>query len=216
MSAEKSIAILLFAKVEVLDFAGPLEVFSRARSYPSTDGATRALCKVFTVAEKLEALRCANPLTVVPDYDFETCPPVDLLLVPGGYGTRTCVDQPKVIEWIAKQAATTELILSVCTGALLLAKAGILDGKSAVTYHNFADNMQHMFPTVRVQKDCRWVDEGNVITAAGVSAGIDMALYVVKRLFGEAIASATARGMEYESWNSTCQRPDTRHSDTNA
>lgn len=191
----RRIAILIFPGVELLDFAGPYEVFSAAHA-----AGGEPLCEVWTVAESLEPLRCHNGLWVVPDTTLETCPAADLIVVPGGMGTRTAVDRPALIEWIAARAAQAELMLSVCTGSFLLAQAGLLADKPATTHWASIQRMRDTFPGQVVIDGQRWVDAGNVVSSAGVSAGIDMALYVLARLYGTEIAAAAARRMEYEHW----------------
>lgn len=195
MSEPRNVAILIFEDVEVLDFAGPFEVFGVTRL---EDGS--APFNVFTVAETTAPVSARNGLSVNPHYSFDTCPKIDLLLVPGGRGTRPLVHNTRVIEWIQQQAAPAEMVLSVCTGAILLGKAGVLDGLAATTYHTAFDELRAVAPTTEQRPGERWVDNGRVITSAGVSAGIDMALHVVGRLLGPAQADATARYMEYEHW----------------
>jgi transcriptional regulator GlxA family with amidase domain len=149
----------------------------------------------------LEPITCNNPLTVLPKYTLTDAPPIDILVVPGGRGTRTAVDRPALVAWIAARAAASMLTTSVCTGSFLLAKAGLLDGKAATTHWGSVERMRRDFPTVDVREEIRWVDAGRIVSSAGVSAGIDMALYVLARLFDRAVADATARGIEYEHWN---------------
>lgn len=196
---QQTVAILIFPGVELLDFAGPYEVFSAARRKP--DDAAR-LCDVFTVAESMEPVRCNNGLVVQPRFALDGCPPCDILVVPGGQGTRSAVDRGDLIDWIRSRADTVDLIASVCTGSFLLAQAGLLTGKSATTHWGSIERMRRTFPDVTVRDDLRWVDEGRVISSAGVSAGIDMALYIVARRYGSEAAAATARGMEYDHWPS--------------
>lgn len=193
----RSVAILLFEGVELLDFAGPFEVFSAARLAP--DSRDR-LMSVFTVAEDTRPVRCANGLVVHPDYTLSTCPRSDILVVPGGRGTRSAVERAGLIEWIRGRAEQAELITSVCTGSFLLAKAGLLAGLPATTHWGSIDRLRLDFPNVDVQENVRWVDAGRVISSAGVSAGIDMALHVLARLYGPETATATARGIEYDHW----------------
>lgn len=195
----RSVGILLFPDVEILDFAGPLEVFSSASASGELGGSKR-LCNVFTMAETADPIRCNNPLTVVPDYTLESCPKMDILLVPGGRGTRPALDRPELIAWIEARAKEAELTTSVCTGSFLLAKAGLLDGKSATTYFGSVPSMRELFPAVDTQENVRWVDAGEVVTSAGVSAGIDMALYLLQRLYGKEVADATAQNIEYDHW----------------
>ena len=197
MADKRSVAVLLFPGVELLDFAGPFEVFSAART--SAESRERLL-HVFTVAESDEPIHCNNPVAVLPDYVLEECPAADLLVVPGGMGTRTAVDRPNLIEWIRDRAKVAEVTTSVCTGSFLLAKAGLLDGRSATTHWASIGRMRTDFPNVTVQESVRWVDAWPVVSSAGVSAGIDMALYVLSQLYGDAVASATARGIEYDHW----------------
>lgn len=190
----RKLAILLFDDVEVLDFAGPFEVFAVSRDL----GSGEPLFDVYTVAAQPGAVIARNGLSVNPTHHFADCPAPAILLVPGGRGTRREVDNPAMIAWIKAQAAQAELVLSVCTGALLLARAGVLAGLSATTYHTAFDELAAVDASVTLCPGQRWVDNGRVITSAGVSAGTDMALYVVEKLHGRAQASATARHMEYE------------------
>lgn len=196
MTPVRNVAILIFDDVEVLDFAGPFEVFGVARL---EDGS--APFNVFTVAESTAPVSARNGLSINPNYSLDTCPNVDLLLVPGGRGTRPLIHNTRIIGWIQQQAAPAEMVLSVCTGALLLGKAGLLDGLVATTYHTAFDSLRDVAPNTEQRPGERWVDNGKVITSAGVSAGIDMALHVVGRLLGPALADQTARYMEYEHWN---------------
>jgi transcriptional regulator GlxA family with amidase domain len=186
-------AILLFDEVEVLDFAGPFEVFSvcgrRSQLEPF---------RVTTVSERGQSIRARNGLVVTPTHSFASCPPIDILLVPGGFGTRREMRNPVVLEWVAKHARACELLLSVCTGALVLGSAGLLDGLSATTHHMAFPELRAAAPHTAVHEDARVVDNGRVILSSGVSAGIDMALHVVARLHGDDLARETARYMEYE------------------
>lgn len=194
---KRTVAILLFPGVELLDFAGPFEVFSAARADLISG---ERLMDVFTVAESVEPLKCNNPLTVLPDYTLETCPPADILVVPGGMGTRTAIDRTALIDWIANRAQQAELMTSVCTGSFLLAQAGLLSGKATTTHWASIERMRSTFPGLTVQENTRWVDAGNVVSSSGVSAGIDMALYILQRLYGPDAANATARFIEYDHW----------------
>ena len=158
------------------------------------------LLNVFTVAESSTPVSCNNPLTVLPQYTLAECPPLDILVVPGGQGTRTAVSRPALIKWLAERAATAQLTTSVCTGSFLLAQAGLLDGKATTTHWGSIERMRQDFPGLDVRADVRWIDAGDVVSSAGVSAGIDMALYVLQRLYGDEVAAATARGIEYDYW----------------
>jgi transcriptional regulator GlxA family with amidase domain len=199
----KSIAILLFDHVEVLDFAGPFEVFSITGQRKAGEP-----FQVFTVAEK-KTIVAKNNLIVQPTYLLEECPPCDIFLVPGGggfhpdgkpFGTRYEMDNPTLLMWIKARAAKAELVLSVCSGALILAKAGLLENKEATTHFMAVDLLKSIAPTTKVSPEKRWVDNGQVVLSAGVSAGIDMALYIVERLQGNAVAKETAYYMQYDYW----------------
>jgi transcriptional regulator GlxA family with amidase domain len=185
-------AILLFDDMEVLDFCGPFEVFSVANRFtdpPAFD--------VLTVAEKAGPILTRGGLSVNPHYQITDCPRPDLLLVPGGQGTRKEMHNPAPIAWIKRVSEKVELVLSVCTGALLLAKAGLLDGREATTHHGAIDLLRQTAPKATVHADRRFVDNGRVICSAGIAAGIDMSLHVVGRLLGREIAEKTAEQMEY-------------------
>ncbi len=192
-----AVGIVLFDDVEVLDFAGPFEVFAVAGNI--TEGGF----KVVTVAERADATKpiiARNGLKVVPDYALADAPHLDLLVVPGGQGTRQEVSNPKLIGWIKRRAAEASLTTSVCTGAFLLAEAGILAGKTATTHWASVERMAQTYTMVHVRGDARFVDEGDIVTSAGISAGIDMSLYVVGRLKGADVAAKTARQMEYDHY----------------
>ena len=187
----RSVGIFIFDDVEVLDFCGPFEVFSVAgkRSAAAFD--------VFTVAERPGPISARNGLSVNPTHAFADAPPIDLLLIPGGQGTRPLLERPEVLDWIKARAQAAELVLSVCTGALLLAKIGLLDGLSATTHHAALDELRRHGPKVSVCGDRRVVDNGRIVTSAGVAAGIDMSFHVVARLLGQEVADATAKYIEY-------------------
>jgi len=186
----RSIAIVIFEGAEELDFVGPWEIFTFIRHFDTE------ACEVFTVSERGGEVRSAKGLRVLSDYSFESAPKADIVLLPGGMGTRTEVDNPRMIEYIRRSAETAELMTSVCTGSFLLERAGLLTGKRATTHWGSIDRFRAL-GTVTVVDDQRYVDEGNVITAAGVSAGIDMALYLVGRLWGPELARRVQKGVEY-------------------
>jgi transcriptional regulator GlxA family with amidase domain len=192
MPSTRKLAILLFADAEVLDFCGPYEVFSVANRFVEP-----AAFQVLTVAEKLGAVVARNGLSVNPDCGFEDCQQPEIVLVPGGIGTRVQMQNRSVIEWIKQVAANAELVLSVCTGSLLLAKAGLLDGLEATTHHGSIDLLRGLAPATTVHADRRYVDNGRVMCSAGIAAGIDMSLHVVGKLLGQEVAEKTARQMEY-------------------
>jgi transcriptional regulator GlxA family with amidase domain len=202
----KNIAIVLFDRVEVLDFAGPFEVFSVCGAH----GEHKGNFNVYTVAERTPVI-ARGGLSVKPDYLLDNCPPPDIFLIPGGggytdkgvpFGSRKEMHNAVLLEWIKKHHISAELVLSVCTGSLILAKAGLLDGLSATTHWKAIDQLREAAPQTTIVDDQRWVDNGRVITSAGVSAGIDMSLYVIQKLLGKADADDTARSMEYDHWGS--------------
>jgi transcriptional regulator GlxA family with amidase domain len=199
-AAPRNVGILIFDDVEVLDFCGPFEVLSSAAAPGEEPAHNRRLFNVITIAEELATVRCRGGLLVQPHATINTHPTLDILLVPGGFGTRPLLDNRRVLDWIVRQSETVELTTSVCTGSLLLAAAGLLDGKRATTHWGAIDELVLANPNVIVVDDQRFVEEGNIVTSAGVSAGIDMALALVERLHGLAIAETTARDMEYV-WN---------------
>src|SRR5262245_25136611 len=195
----RTVGILIFPEVEILDFCGPFEVFASASLPPQTDGGEETrLFDVFTLAERSEVVRCRGGLLIQPNHTLADHPPLDLVVVPGGHGTRIQQENPIVLDWIARQRGTGALMSSVCTGAFLLGAAGLLDGRRATTHWATIDGLRTRHPGTDVLDDARVIDEGEIITSAGVSAGIDMALHVVRRLHGADIARATARDMEYD------------------
>ena len=172
-----SVGILIFENVEVLDFTGPFEVFSRTRTVPGAESRRSdndAPFKVFTVAKTTDPLFATGALKVVPDYSFKTAPHIDLLVVPGGFGTRALLEDEETLAWISAVAADASQTTSVCTGSLLLAKAGLLKGRRATTHWGALDLLASLDADISVDRKSRYVDDG-VITSAGVSAGIDMA-----------------------------------------
>jgi transcriptional regulator GlxA family with amidase domain len=193
----KTVAILMFDDVEVLDFAGPFEVFSVTAELNKDDRPFAVL----TVAEHPVAVSARNGLSINPDCTISDCPPPDILIVPGGIGTRKLIDNSAVINWIKDCAQTAELMLSVCTGSLLLAKAGLLEGLTATTHHQALDLLRKLAPNTTVVANRRFVDNGKIITSGGIAAGIDMSLYVVGKLLGTAAAEKTANHMEYRTGN---------------
>ncbi len=189
--------ILIFPDVEVLDFCGPFEVFSVTRLNPEKRREEPSPFDVFLVAETSEPVLTTGGMKVLPAHSFATCPPLDLLVIPGGWGTRHEVDNPRLIEWVTRQAADAKLVTSVCTGSFLLAQAGLLKGNTATPHWRSIDRMRAAFSDVTVDDRARWAEAGNIITSAGISAGIDMSLRVVARLHGEVAARETAKHMEY-------------------
>ncbi|ATW25082.1 DJ-1/PfpI family protein [Candidatus Formimonas warabiya] len=189
------IGILLFNEVEVLDFAGPFEVLSIS-TYPGTN---LKPFDVKTVAQTKETVRARNGLQVVPDYSFTDDISFDILIIPGGYGAEEIeIYNDVVIGWIKDQMSKVSLMTSVCTGAFLLAKAGLLDGKSATTHWMDMDRLEKEFPKVTVKRGVKYVDAGSIITSGGISAGMNMSFYLIVKLLGKEVARTTAKRMEYD------------------
>ena len=191
------VGILVFPNVEVLDFCGPYEVFSVTRLNEERRREEPSPFEVLLIAERAEPVVATGGLRVIPDATLEACPALEILVVPGGWGTRKEISNPRVVMWIAERAKEVETLTSVCTGAMLLGQAGVLDGRRATTHWRSLDWMRQSFPAVTVEDKLHVVEDGRVLTSAGISAGIDMALLVVARHVGEAVGRATARHMEY-------------------
>jgi transcriptional regulator GlxA family with amidase domain len=182
--------MLLFRDAEELDFVGPWEVFTMARTRRPED-------RVVTIAESAEPIVCAKGLRVLPDHTFADAPALDVLLVPGGQGTRREVANPRLIDWLRATGTRARWVTSVCTGALLLHEAGFARGKRVTTHWGFVEDLRKR-GEVEVLSGPRWVRDGNLVTAAGVSAGIDMALWLIGQLHGVALAREVQRFMEYD------------------
>lgn len=188
------VCIFLFDDVEVLDFAGPFEVFSVTHLENGEQP-----FQVKTVSETGGPIIACNGLKVQPDYSFATMPDADILVIPGGRGAREQeIHKEQVIAWIAGQMKQVQLMTSVCTGALLLAKAGLLEGKKATTHWSSLERLAKEFPEVSVQHGVKFVDEGHIVTSGGISAGINMSFHIVQRLLGAETARQTAKRMEYD------------------
>lgn len=192
-----NVAIFVYEGVEILDFGGPGEVFASAH-VGEGDGRTTAF-NVYTVAATADPILSQRFITVVPGYTIENCPKPDIIVLPGG-NSRPSVEDPRVIAWVQAAAKDRALLMSVCTGAFVLAKAGLLDGREATTWYGAIDRLKEAAPRTRIHSDTRFVDNGNIITTAGVSAGIDGALHLVSRLCGIESARAVAKYMEYDRW----------------
>ncbi len=191
--SQRNLAILIFEDVEVLDFCGPFEVFAVC----GQRGGAAGHFNVYTVAENNGPVSARNGLSVNPHYTIANCPQPDILLVPGGRGTRTLMHNPVITNWVKDQYTKVELLLSVCTGALVLAKAGLLEGLAATTHHSALDELRAIAPNTTICPTERYVDNGKIVLSAGVAAGIDMSFYVVGRLLGIETAAETASYIEY-------------------
>lgn len=187
--AARNVAILVYDGMEILDFAGPGEVFQ----------ASGRAFNVYTVGAKRDPVVSQGFVTITPRYTIEEAPAPDILVLPGG-GTGAVIKSPETMKWVGDSARKAEIVLTVCTGAFVVAEAGLLDGLDATTWHGAVDRFREAYPKTRVHGDTRFVDNGKFVTTAGVSAGIDGALHVVSKLLGEEKARATARYMEYDKW----------------
>jgi transcriptional regulator GlxA family with amidase domain len=183
------VAFVLFDGAEELDWVGPWEVFTML------DKVEPGSCTAYSVSQHGGEVRCAKGLRVLADHSFANAPKPDIVLVPGGQGTRTESQNPAMLDYIRATATEAELMTSVCTGAFVLAAAGLLEGKRATTHFASMDRLRAIEGITAVEE--RWVDEGSVVTAAGVSAGIDMALHLVARLWSPAIAAKVRQVMQY-------------------
>ena len=192
MDKRRNVGIFIFDDVEVLDFAGPFEVFN-----VTGEVLDPAPFHTYTIALTDNPIQARGQLSINPHYSIENCPQLDILLIPGGNGRKILRNDPTILEWVKNQYANVEYMLSVCTGAFILAKAGLLDGLNATTHHAAFDEFRQVAPQVTLIEDQRFVENGNIITAGGISAGIDMALYVVEKLLGQEKLQLTLDEMEY-------------------
>jgi transcriptional regulator GlxA family with amidase domain len=190
-----NIGIFLFDHVELLDFAGPYEVFSVTSELNDYQ-----LFKTFTITRDGNEIKTVNGLKVVPDYSFDNHPPIDILIIPGGVGTKEEMNKPAVLEWLQRNYETSEITFSVCSGARLLGKLGLLDNLESITHHEVVPHLQEIAPKTIINRDKRIVDNGKILTSAGISAGIDLSLYVVEKLCGIKVKNKTIVYMEYGEW----------------
>ena len=193
MNNRLKVGILVFNEVEVLDFAGPFEVFSL------TKNGNDKLFEVITIGETGEIISARNGLKILPTAILKDKFNLDILIIPGGYGAEEIEIKNKiVIDWIIEQKKKVKILASVCTGALLLAECGILNNKKATTHWMDIDRLERDYPKIDVIRNKKFVDEGDILTSGGISAGINMSFHIVSRLFGVEIAKNTARKMEYD------------------
>lgn len=196
-----NIGIFLFNDVELLDFAGPYEVFSVA-----TELQDNALFNVFTITEDGGGIRSVNGLKVMPDYDFKNHPQIDVLVVPGGNGTKIEMTKDTVLQWLKEQYTHSQITMSVCSGTRLLGKIGLLNNLKITTHHEVIADMKMIVPTAMIEENVKFVDNGKILTSAGISAGIELSLYVVTKLFGKEVANKAAVYMEYGNWENLEQK----------
>jgi transcriptional regulator GlxA family with amidase domain len=194
----KNVGIYVFDDVEALDFAGPYEVFTTAsRVSKRLRQEQSEPFHVFSVSAKQTVIRARAGLQIVPDFQFEEHPSIDVLIVPGGVVSNE-LEKSKVLQWVSEQAAHSELVASVCTGVFILAQANVIANESVTTHWEDIEDLAKAFPSLTVVQGKRWIDQGKIITSAGISAGIDMCLHIVSKLENPALAQATARQMDYE------------------
>ncbi len=184
-AASKKVAVLIFDGVQIIDYTGPWEIFGGAGF------------EVFSVAKSTEAINTVYGMAVVPQYDLKNHPRADILLIPGGNVFATQSD-PEIQEWLNKQAEQAEVVLSVCNGAFILAKSGLLNGLKATTTRGLINGLPNAGTNITIVKDVRYVDNGKIITSGGLSAGMDAALHVVERIHGKQFADQLAYGLEYQ------------------
>ncbi|MEH6705286.1 MAG: DJ-1/PfpI family protein [Galbibacter orientalis] len=188
-----NVGIFIFNEVEVLDFTGPFEVFSLVEYNNET------VFNVITIGEDDKLLHARNGLKVHSDYQFENHPELDILIIPGGYGAEHIEIKNKcLLNWIKEQSKKVQILASVCTGALLLAECGLLNNKRATTHWMDLHRLEKDYPKIKVVRGVKFIDEGNLITSGGISAGINMSFHIIKQLIGMEIAVCTAKRMEYD------------------
>jgi transcriptional regulator GlxA family with amidase domain len=198
----KRVGLLVFDGVEVLDFCGPYEVFAITRLDEARRYETASPLELKLISPAPELVTCTGGLRFVPDCALADIPELDVLVVPGGRGVLRELGNRGLPEWIAAQYPAVEILASVCTGAFLLAAAGLLDGRRATTHWRWLDRLREGFPSIEVVEGTRVVEAGKIMTAGGVTAGIDLALAIVARLWGTEVAKATARQLEY-AWRAS-------------
>ena len=192
-------AVLLFRHAELLDFAGPINVFTAARRDADRPWfETETPFDVWTVAERKEPIEVWGGTVVIPRATLDEVPTPRILLVPGGWGTRSEVNNERLIKWIGETAKKAELVTSVCTGSFMLAQAGLLKGKPATTHWASIERMRKTYPDVHVKEEVAYVEDGNVVTSAGILNGVELALHVVERYFGKDAARRAARHLEFD------------------
>lgn len=184
----RKLAAVLFPGFELLDVFGPLEMF----------GNLQGMVDVHLIAQDKGPVKSAQGPAVLAEYGFDDCPPLDLILVPGGIGTRDQIDNPRMLEWLKQRVDAAEIAMTVCTGTALFAHAGVLDGKRATSNKMMFHWVESTGPNVHWIKEARWVEDGKFFTSSGVSAGMDMALAVIAKLTGQNVSEMLATATEYE------------------
>ncbi|TVP39104.1 Transcriptional regulator containing an amidase domain and an AraC-type DNA-binding HTH domain [Candidatus Nitrosocosmicus arcticus] len=196
-SSVKTVGILIFNDVEVLDVAGPFEVFSMTRLDEDKRYETTSPFRVVLLSEKKTPVIAIGGLKLIPDFTFDDCPDLDLFVIPGGWGTRREVNNSVLIQEISKLSAKSNLTASVCTGSSLIGRAGLLDGKKATTHWRAYNFLRESAPKAQIQKNVVFTIEGPIFTSAGVASGIRLSLYLVSHFFGTHVGKETARFLEF-------------------
>ncbi|WP_456437257.1 DJ-1/PfpI family protein [Psychroserpens sp.] len=191
---KKNVGILIFDGVEVLDFAGPFEVFAITSGINDFN-----LFNVFTVSKELKPISAVNDLSVNPKFDLKNCPQIDILIIPGGSGTLKQMEDKEVLNWIKRIHQDTEFTLSICSGSRLLGILGLLDNQKYCTHKEVYSHMAEIVPSGLPQKNKRFVSFGKIYTSAGISAGIDLSFHIVEKLYGTIVKEQTAEYMEYHN-----------------
>ncbi len=191
-----NVGIFLFDDIELLDFAGPYEVFS-----VTSELNDYSLFNVFCITQDGTGIKSVNGLKVTPDYSFTNHPRIDILVVPGGVGTKKEIDKEPVLEWVKRNHEISKITFSVCSGARILGRVGILDGIECITHHEVIPHLKEIAPKAKINPDRRFIDTGKVMSSAGITAGMDLSLYIVAKLYGESIKNKTIAYMEYGVWN---------------
>lgn len=193
----KTVGILVFDNVEVLDVAGPFEVFSITRLEEVKRSSTVSPFNLLLISEEIKPIRAIGGLKLQPDFTFENCPTLDLFIVPGGWGTRAEVNNDKLIQKIFDISLKSSITASVCTGSSLLGKTGLLDGKLATTHWKAFDFLRISAPKAKIEKNVLFTVNQGIFTSAGVTSGISLALYLVSYFYGIEVGKATAKIMEF-------------------
>jgi len=192
-----TVGILIYDNVEVLDFAGPYEVFSVTRMLDKPNYSDPSPFEILLVSEYPRPVKTMGGMKIIPDHIFESCPALDILIVPGGLGERKGHSNHVILHFLTRRAKEVKTLASVCTGAFFLANAGLLSGRSATTHILSLGRLKESFPDIEVIEDKRFVEDGKIISSAGISAGIDMSFHIVSKHLGDEVARLTARAMEY-------------------
>lgn len=190
-----NVGIFLFNDIELLDFAGPYEVFS-----VTTELNNYKLFNVFTVTKNGKEIKSVNGLKILPDFSFADHPNIDILVIPGGVGTKSEMIEEDVLEWISENHSNSRITMSVCSGARLLGKLGLLDDLECTTHHEVMEHLQEIAPKTIIKPDKRFTGNGKLYTSAGISAGIDLSLHIIEKLYGSDVANNTRVYMEYKDW----------------